>query len=173
MLTVFCNLFCNSSGVGCWAVVLYLGSPRPVMIFGWSDCCADFSAGIGFWLSKVGCTLVLVMRLGKFWFQFGCRWGVVVYCYFGIYFFLSLCFRFGVEFLPVLAEVCAAFAMLSWIFVACSLWAVLGLFFFIFMDSLLYSMFLSVYGVSCGFEILSICCMYILCIGVCKGFIYI
>ena len=34
-------------------------------------------------------------------------------------------------------------------------------------------MFLSVYGVSCGFEILSICCMYILCIGVCKGFIYI
>ena len=63
--------------------------------------------------------------------------------------FFSLCFGFGVEFLPVLAEICA-FLDFSCVFYMSSI----GLFFFfflIFVDSLLYSMFSYVY---CGYEIL-------------------
>lgn len=44
--------------------MLYLGSPRPVMIFGWSDCCADFSAGIGCWFSKFAFRLASLTGLG-------------------------------------------------------------------------------------------------------------
>ena len=111
------------------------------------------------------------MRLGQFCFQFACRWGFVVYCYFGIYFIFVFAFQVwsGVPSCAGwdLCCFCCAFLDFWCVFNMSSIGLVV---FYFFMDSLLYSMFLYVYGVYCGCEILSFWCMYILCIGVCKGF---
>ena len=61
MLTVFCNFI---SGVDANVLIFWGNNPRTVPIFGRSVCCADFSAGIGFWLSEVEFSLASLKGLG-------------------------------------------------------------------------------------------------------------